>query len=116
MSKKDAKGARDVAREERGQMDRMYRLVARPILSEKAALGSAGGTEEQNAYHFRVPADANKVEIRHAIERVFDVKVVSVNTLHVKGKRRRRGWVAGRKPDWKKAMVTLAKDNTIDVL
>jgi large subunit ribosomal protein L23 len=69
----------------------------------------------RNAYHFHVPRDANKVEIRQAVEAVFEVKVESVNTLTVMGKTRRRGWVAGRRPDWKKAMVTLEEGQTIDV-
>ena len=93
-------------------IDRMYRLVARPVITEKGSTDQAG----RNAYHFRVPVDANKVEIRQAIERVFEVKVKQVNTLHVNGKTRRRGWVAGKRPDWKKAMVTLAEGQTIDVL
>ncbi|MDA1264651.1 MAG: 50S ribosomal protein L23 [Planctomycetota bacterium] len=90
----------------------MYLLVARPVITEKGSTDQA----DRNAYHFRVPVDANKVEIRQAVERVFEVKVSSVNTLKVMGKARRRGWVAGQRPDWKKAMVTLAEGSTIDVL
>lgn len=93
-------------------IDRMYRLVARPIITEKGSTDQA----DRNAYHFRVPVDANKVEIRQAIERVFEVKVTSVNTCKVRGKSRRRGWVAGQRPDSKKAMVTLGEGHTIDVL
>jgi large subunit ribosomal protein L23 len=93
-------------------MDRMYVLAARPVITEKGSMDQA----DRNAYHFRVPVDANKVEVRQAIERVFEVKVKSVNTLHVKGKNRRRGWVAGKRPDWKKALVTLQEGHTIDVL
>jgi len=92
--------------------DRQYHIIKRPHVTEKATTDSLN----RNAYHFRVPTDANKVEIRHAIERLFEVKVVSVNTLRVGGKARRRGWVRGNKPDWKKAMVTLAEGDTIDVL
>ncbi len=90
---------------------RMYDVVAKPVITEKASMDSA----VRNAYHFHVPRDANKVEIRHAVETVFEVKVESVNTLRVMGKTRRRGWVAGRRPDWKKAMVTLEEGQTIDV-
>ena len=93
-------------------IDRMYLLVAHPVITEKGSTDQA----DRNAYHFRVPVDANKVEIRQAVERVFEVKVSSVNTLKVMGKARRRGWVAGQRPDWKKAMVTLAEGSTIDVL
>ena len=91
---------------------RMYDIVAKPVITEKGSMDSA----RRNAYHFHVPLNANKVEIRHAVEQVFEVKVESVNTLKVLGKNRRRGWVAGKRPDWKKAMVTLAEGQTIDVL
>ena len=63
-----------------------------------------------------MPGTANKIVIRHAIETLFDVKVTAVNTLSVKGKVRRRGYVKGQKPDWKKAMVTLKEGDTIDVI
>ena len=92
--------------------DRQYHIIKLPHVTEKATTDSL----DRNAYHFRVPRDANKVEIRNAIENLFEVKVMSVNTLRVKGKARRRGYVQGQKPDWKKAMVTLAEGNTIDVL
>ncbi|MEX1026329.1 MAG: 50S ribosomal protein L23 [Planctomycetota bacterium] len=89
-----------------------YRLIQRPVITEKASDDAA----TRNAYHLRVPIDANKVEIRHAVERVFGVKVESVNTLRNKGKLRRRGRSMGRTQEWKKAMVTLAEGQTIDVL
>jgi len=93
-------------------IDRMYRVVQRPHITEKAS----DGTAVRNAYTFRVPTDANKVEIRQAVEKLFDVQVMSVNTLTVRGKERRRGYSAGKKPDWKKAMVVLSEGQTIDVL
>ena len=93
-------------------LDRYYQIVKQSHVTEKATTDSLN----RNAYHFRVPPTANKIEIRHAIETLFDVKVESVNTLRVKGKERRRGWVKGQKPDWKKAMVTLKEGDTIDVL
>jgi large subunit ribosomal protein L23 len=71
---------------------------------------------KRNAYHFRVPIDANKVEIRQAIERLFNVKVRAVNTLHATQKVRRRGFVPGQTPAWKKAMVVLQEGNSIEVL
>ncbi len=91
---------------------RMYTIVGKPVITEKGSLDTA----DRNAYHFRVPRDANKVEIRQAVESVFEVKVAKVNTLLVLGKTRRRGYVAGKRADWKKAMVTLAEGHTIDVL
>ena len=94
------------------ELDRYYHIIKHSVVTEK---GTDDGAR-RNAYHFRVPVDANKIEIRHAVERLFEVKVTGVNTLRVNGKSRRRGWVAGRRPDWKKAMVTLADGHTIDVL
>lgn len=93
-------------------LDRLYRVVRKPHVTEKAT----DDTVRRNAYHFEVPAGANKIEIRTAVERLFEVKVRAVNTLRVKGKWRRRGWSAGRSPEWKKAMVTLEEGQTIDVI
>ncbi|MEM6673289.1 MAG: 50S ribosomal protein L23 [Planctomycetota bacterium] len=93
-------------------IDRYYQIIKRSHVTEKATTDGL----MRNAYHFRVPKTANKVEIRRAVESLFDVKVEAVNTLRVKGKSRRRGWVKGQKPDWKKAMVTLKEGDTIDVI
>jgi large subunit ribosomal protein L23 len=93
-------------------LDRAYHIIKKPVVTEKATDDSA----KRNAYHFRVPVDANKVEIRQAIERLFEVKVTSVNTLRVRSKARRRGYSIGATPTWKKAMVCLAEGQTIDVL
>ena len=93
-------------------IDRMYALVRRPVVTEKGS----NDTADRNAYQFRVPMDANKVEIRQAVETVFGVEVTKVNTTTVRGKERRRGGVRGKRPEWKKAMVVLAEGNTIDVL
>ena len=93
-------------------LDQLYRLIEKPHVTEKAS----DDTIKRNAYTFRVPTSANKVEIRQAIERIFEVKVLSVNTLKVRGKARRRGWVAGQRPDWKKAMVTLREGYTIELI
>ena len=93
-------------------LDRFYLIIKHPVVTEKGTDDSA----ERNAYHFRVPVDANKIEIRQAVQKLFGVKVKKVNSLRVRGKTRRRGWVAGRRPDWKKAMVTLAEGDIIDVI
>jgi large subunit ribosomal protein L23 len=93
-------------------LDRLYQLVKAPVVTEKA-------TDDQlkrNAYTFRVPVAANKVEIREAVEKLFKVKVLSVNTLRATVKVRRRGWVAGTAPSWKKAMVMLREGDTIEIL
>lgn len=93
-------------------LDRAYQVIRKPHVTEKASDDMVG----RNAYHFRVPVDANKVEIRHSVEQLFNVKVTSVNTLNAPGKYRRRGWVAGRTQAWKKAMVTLREGDSIEVL
>jgi large subunit ribosomal protein L23 len=93
-------------------LDRSYQIIRKPVITEKAS----DDTIKRNAYTFRVPRDANKVEIRTAVERLFDVKVATVNTLTVKGKWRRRGRSIGRTKDWKKAMVVLGDGQTIDIL
>lgn len=70
-----------------------------------------------NQYAFSIAPDANKIEVRQAVEKIFDVKVVSVNTMNRKGKRKRnRRWQYGKRADWKKAVVTLEEGFTIDLL
>jgi large subunit ribosomal protein L23 len=93
-------------------LSKSYQLIVRPIVTEKAT----DDTGRRNAYSFRVPRDANKIEIRQAVESLFEVKVLSVNTLTVKGKWKIRGRSIGRSQDWKKAMVVLQEGQTIDVL
>lgn len=93
-------------------LDRLYHIIEKPVITEKGT----DDTAERNAYHFRVPVDANKIEIRQAIEKLFNVKVKSVNTLRVATKVRRRGYIAGTTPQWKKAMVKLKEGDTIELL
>jgi len=88
-----------------------YSIIERPIVSEKSMNAARAGQ-----YTFKVRKDANKIEIREAVERAFKVKVVRVNTLIVKGETRRWGRrPAGKTPDWKKAIVTLAPGQKIDL-
>ena len=94
------------------KLDRFYSILRSAHVTEK----SSDDMASRNAYTFRVPKNANKIEIRQAVEKLFEVKVNSVNTLPVSGKARRRGWLGGRTADWKKAMVVLAEGQTIDVL
>jgi large subunit ribosomal protein L23 len=88
----------------------VYDIVAAPLITEKGTLVNAEG----NQVVFRVRRDANKDEIRHAVETLFKVKVEKIRTLNVLGKIRRVGRSAGRRPDWKKAYVTLAAGQRID--
>jgi large subunit ribosomal protein L23 len=85
-------------------------VVQGPIITEKGTLVN----EQGNQVVFRVHREANKVEIRQAIETLFKVKVEKVRTSRQLGKMRRIGRHQGRRPDWKKAYVTLAEGNRID--
>ena len=81
-------------------------IIRRPIISEKSMLGIA-----DKKYTFEVAKDANKIEIKNAIETVFGVKVKSVNTINMSGKMKRVGVHTGRRPSYKKAIVTLTEDS-----
>ena len=87
-----------------------YDIIIRPIITERAMSGAA-----DKKYVFEVAKDANKIEIAKAIEEIFGVKVVRVNTLTVKPKIKRVRYVAGKTRSWKKAIVTLAEGDTIEV-
>ncbi|NLC58981.1 MAG: 50S ribosomal protein L23 [Armatimonadetes bacterium] len=89
-----------------------YLIIERPMVTEKSV--AAG---EQGKYTFKVNPDANKIEIREAIEQIYpNVHVVKVNTLRVRGKSYRLGRVKrGSRPDWKKAIVTLRPGETLEV-
>jgi len=91
-------------------MKDLHRVVAAPVITEKGTLVN----EQGNQFVFRVRPDANKVDIRRAIEALFKVKVEKVRTLNYMGKARRVGRALGRKPRWKKAYVTLAEGQRID--
>ena len=86
-------------------------IIRRPRISEKGSVH----TELRNQYCFEVAREANKIEIAKAVESLFDVKVAQVQTMNVKGKARRLGWVRGRTPAWKKAVVKLEKGQHIDL-
>ncbi|MGO8916960.1 MAG: 50S ribosomal protein L23 [Stellaceae bacterium] len=90
--------------------DQMYDIVRSPVITEKSTMGS-----EHNQVTFRVPLAANKREVKAAIEGLFKVKVTAVNTIRVKGKTKRFKGELGRRSDYKKAIVTLAEGQKIDV-
>ncbi|MBW7851311.1 MAG: 50S ribosomal protein L23 [Rhodospirillales bacterium] len=90
--------------------ERMYDIVRSPVITEKATMGS-----EHNQVTFRVPLDASKPEIKAAVEELFKVKVTAVNTLRQQGKVKRFRGMVGKRSDYKKAMVTLAEGQSIDV-
>jgi large subunit ribosomal protein L23 len=89
---------------------RHYDTILAPVITEKATLLS-----EQNKVVFQVAADASKDEIAAAVEALFKVNVTKVNTLNVKGKTKRFRGIVGRRSDVKKAIVTLAEGQSIDI-
>jgi large subunit ribosomal protein L23 len=86
-------------------------IVRRALITEKGTTLR----ETQNQYHFEVARDANKIEIKRAIEAIFSVKVGSVRTQQLRGKVKRQGRSSGRRSDWKKAIVTLKPDQKIEL-
>jgi large subunit ribosomal protein L23 len=91
-------------------MNSPYEVIIRPVVTERSF-----DLMEQGKYTFEVARTAPKEEIRLAIEKLFDVHVVKVNTINVKPKNRRVRYVAGNTRQWKKAIVTLAPGETIEV-
>lgn len=90
--------------------ERMYDIIRRPVITEKSTT-----ITQFNQVTFRVPLDATKPEIKAAVEELFEVKVVGVNTLVQKGKTKRFRGIKGRRSDAKKAIVSLAEGESIDV-
>ncbi|MGQ0676290.1 MAG: 50S ribosomal protein L23 [Rhodospirillales bacterium] len=90
--------------------ERAYLLIRSPVITEKATMGSQHGQVT-----FRVPLDATKPEIKAAVEKLFKVKVTAVNTLRLKGKVKRFRNRIGQRSDTKKAIISLAEGQTIDV-
>jgi large subunit ribosomal protein L23 len=98
-------------------------IIKRPLLTEKSSrLRETGGAAERHAEGdtyaqqvvFEVARDANKIEIRGAVQSLFKVTVTAVRTLVVRGKQKRVGRFAGRRPSWKKAVVTLKRGDNIE--
>ena len=89
-----------------------YDIIKRPIITEKSmqVLTDREGNELRR-YTFEVPKTVNKLEIKYAVEEVFGVKVAKVNTMNYAGKLKRMGRYEGRRPSWKKAIVTLTADS-----
>jgi large subunit ribosomal protein L23 len=86
-----------------------YQIIKRPLITEKGMRRN----EEENTVVFRVDPRANKLQIKHAVETLFEVKVLRVNTLNIEGKTRRVRLREGQKSNWKKAYVTLREGDTI---
>lgn len=91
--------------------ERLYQVLLSPHVSEKSAVDA----DSNNAHTFRVAIDANKLEVKNAVEKLFSVKVASVRIVKVKGKNKRFGAIFGRRSDWKKAIVRLQAGHDIDL-
>ena len=87
-------------------MKKAQDIILAPVITEKSMYGVA-----EKKYTFKVANDANKIEIAHAVEQLFDVNVAKVNTISVRGRFKRMGRNAGYRPDWKKAIVTLTENS-----
>jgi large subunit ribosomal protein L23 len=91
-------------------MKDLTRVIVRPVVTEKTT-----DMGEGDKYVFEVAVDANKNEIKQAVERFFGVKVQDVRTMNVKGKPKRLGKHLGRRKDWKKAIITVQSGDKIDL-
>ena len=87
-------------------MKKAQDIILAPVITEKSMYGAA-----EKKYTFKVANDANKIEIAHAVEQLFDVNVAKVNTISVIGRFKRMGRNEGYRPDWKKAIVTLTENS-----
>ena len=87
-----------------------FEILRRPVITEKSTT-----MQERGRYTFEVAPEAAKLQIKQAVEEAFDVKVIKVNTMNVRGKRKRFGPRMNFKSSWKKAIVTLAPGNTITI-
>lgn len=92
-------------------MPTKYEVVVRPLITEK----TSAAYQDRGEYTFQVHPDASKPQIRQAIEVLFGVKVTGVWTANQRGKEKRMGKSAGRRPNWKKAIVKLREGDTIEV-
>ena len=86
-------------------------IVLRPLITEKGSQLKMAS----NQYLFQVATEANKIEIKKAVEEIWNVRVTAVRTIHLKGKKKRMGRFEGRRPDWKKAVVTLKEGESIEL-
>ncbi|MES2215035.1 MAG: 50S ribosomal protein L23 [Pseudomonadota bacterium] len=94
----------------------LYDVIRRPLITEKTTIMAEPEDDTQSRkYTFVVMPEANKTLVRKAVESIFDVKVKKINMLNVKGKQKRFKGIIGRQSDFKKAIVTLAHNQTIDL-
>lgn len=95
----------------------VWDILKSPVVTEKAVIAKDEAVNNEGVAQvltFRVNTDANKTEIKSAVEEIFNVKVTAVRTVNYQGKMKRRGRYEGRRPSWKKAFVTLEKGVTVE--
>lgn len=92
-------------------MPTLHRTIVRPLITEK----SSAAYQDRGEYTFEVHPDASKPQIRGAIEQLFGVRVTGIWTSQQRGKEKRLGKSVGRRPNWKKAIVTLREGDTIEI-
>ncbi|MEO6877201.1 MAG: 50S ribosomal protein L23 [Gemmatimonadaceae bacterium] len=92
-------------------MPTLHRTIVRPLITEK----TSAAYQDRQEYTFEVHPDASKPQIRSAIEQLFGVKVTGVWTSNQRGKEKRMGKTVGKRPNWKKAIVTLREGDTIEI-
>lgn len=89
----------------------IYTVIRKPLVTEKSTIAR----DEENKYLFEVDRRATKIDIRNAVEKIFKVHVVNVRTMNMTGKKKRIGRIAGRRRNWKKAVITLTPGSSIEV-
>lgn len=92
--------------------ERLYQVILRPVITEKSTIAA----DKRRQIVFAVLPDATKLEVRNAVEKLFEVKVVGVQIANVRGKAKRFGRMPGKRSDWKKAYVRLQEGHDIDFL
>ena len=88
----------------------IYDVIKKPLVTEKSTLEK----ESKNIVAFEIDRNANKIEVKNAVEKLFNVEVIDVNTINIAGKRKRVGRNIGKRSNWKKAYVTLKEGSTVD--
>ncbi|MBP1751774.1 MAG: rplW [Geobacteraceae bacterium] len=88
----------------------IYEVIKRPLVTEKTTLEK----DNKNVIAFEVAREANKIEVKDAVEKIFNVVVEEVNTVNIAGKRKRTGKNTGKRSNWKKAYVTLKEGSKVD--
>jgi large subunit ribosomal protein L23 len=90
----------------------LHRIIKKALITEKSTVAR----DAANQYNFEVDPRANRIEVLHAVEKLFKVKVLNVRVMNVPGKKKRTGKIMGERRSWKKAIVTLAPGNRIEAM